>query len=220
VKGLAGVRAISASWTHSLALMADGTVRAWGANKFGEIGTSTVSQCGSATNSEACALSPVTVPLPPATGVSAGFSFSLAIVGGQVYSWGHNEYGQLGSGGEEEYRMQPGLVSGLSGVTAISAGNTHAAALTGGAIPRPTMEAVPGPRSLTINWEAVPSSAPWYLAYRPIEEPAAAWQSVKLAPPTRTFTATGLEPRRYEVVIRQIPEGTFARGTVEATPGP
>src|SRR5205085_2739092 len=157
------------------------------------------------------------VPLPRATAISAGFTFSLAISEGRVYSWGHNSYGQLGSGGEEEHRTRPGLVSGVSEATAISAGYTHAAALTNGPAGRPTIEAVPGRRSLTINWEAAASPETWYLAYRPIEQPQAPWTSVKLEPKARTFTITGLQPRRYEVVVRQL-HSAFGARIIEGTP--
>lgn len=41
VSGLAGVKAISTGNTHSLALLEDGTVRAWGENRWGQLGDGT-----------------------------------------------------------------------------------------------------------------------------------------------------------------------------------
>jgi alpha-tubulin suppressor-like RCC1 family protein len=41
VEGLLGVRAIGAGDAHSLALLADGRLFAWGDNRFGQLGDGT-----------------------------------------------------------------------------------------------------------------------------------------------------------------------------------
>ena len=65
--------------------------------------------------------------------VAAAESFSLALLSdGTVASWGGNVYGQLGNNGYKanwELGKSHVQVSGLSGVKAIAAANTHALAL-------------------------------------------------------------------------------------------
>ncbi|MDR1392846.1 MAG: FG-GAP-like repeat-containing protein [Bifidobacteriaceae bacterium] len=64
--------------------------------------------------------------------VAAGEEFALALSqDGRVFSWGENNYGQLGDGTTIN-RITPVLVSGLSGqrVVGIAAGSTHCAAVT------------------------------------------------------------------------------------------
>jgi alpha-tubulin suppressor-like RCC1 family protein len=91
VVGLPGdVRQLSAGPAHSLALMADGSVWAWGSNGMGQLGN------GNTTNSNR----PVKVfGLTSVTAVAAGSQHSLAVTSdGSVYGWGENARGQLGTG--------------------------------------------------------------------------------------------------------------------------
>lgn len=218
VNGLSGVTAVSASFTHSLALLGDGTVRAWGSNRFGELGANTPAICGSKLNPLACATVPIPVPLQEVTTISAGYAFSLAISNKLAYSWGHNNYGQLG-GGTVADRVAPGLVSGLTGVAAISAGETHAFALLTSSPPSPGIRVIAGPRSLTVNWEAAGLTDSWYVSYRPVEEPPVTVVRVKLAPAARSYTVPDLEVRPYEVAVEQI-KGSFGQRVVVGTPLP
>jgi len=122
VKGLTGVRAIAAGAEHSLALMSNGTVMAWGANESGQLGNGGTKQ------------STVPVAVKGLTGVaavSAGGEFSLALsTKGTVEAWGNDESGQLGNSEfEEPSSSVPIAVSGLSGVSSISAGAQHGLAL-------------------------------------------------------------------------------------------
>ncbi|NEW09315.1 hypothetical protein GK047_25555 [Paenibacillus sp. SYP-B3998] len=62
--------------------------------------------------------------------VEAGGSHSLALTkDGKVWSWGRNEFNQLGNGSTKKSNI-PVIVRNLSGVTSISAGNNHSLALT------------------------------------------------------------------------------------------
>jgi alpha-tubulin suppressor-like RCC1 family protein len=91
VVGLPGnVRQLSAGSFHSLALMSDGTVWAWGYNSKGQLGN------GNTTNSNR----PVKVfGLTSVTAVAADSEHSLAVTSdGSVYGWGNNAFGQLGTG--------------------------------------------------------------------------------------------------------------------------
>jgi len=89
------VTGVAAGNGYSLALTLDGRVYAWGYNGFGQFGN------GTTTNS----LVPVAVTDTgvlagkTVTGVAAGNGYSLALtLDGRVYSWGRNNYGQLGNG--------------------------------------------------------------------------------------------------------------------------
>ncbi len=120
VSGLKFVTAVAAGGFHSLALLANGTVDAWGDNEFGQLGD------GSTT------IASVPVVVSGLTGVkaiAAGESHSLALLAnGTVMAWGDNEDGQLGDGNDQESEV-PVAVKGLTGVKAIAAGGDHSLAL-------------------------------------------------------------------------------------------
>ena len=120
------IAAISGGAAHTLALSANGTVYAWGANNAGQLGNGTT--VASAT--------PVRVSLPAgvtATAVAAAGSFSLALTSaGAVYAWGSNQLGHLGNGTDVAYAATPVPVSVPAGVrvTAVADGGGHSLALT------------------------------------------------------------------------------------------
>jgi alpha-tubulin suppressor-like RCC1 family protein len=71
--------------------------------------------------------SPLSIPsFNGVTAVAAGGNHSLALKSGQVYAWGYNHDGQLGTGGTTS---QSSPVSVLSGVTVIAAGEAHSLAV-------------------------------------------------------------------------------------------
>ncbi|MFW6056818.1 MAG: RCC1-like domain-containing protein [Chloroflexota bacterium] len=117
---LSGVVAIAAGDSHSLALLADGTVRAWGMNNHGQLGN----------DSNDDSNVPVEVSdLTDVTAIAAGYSHCLAVkADGTVWSWGYNSYGQLGNGSNDNSSV-PVQVSGLTGVTAVAAGSGHSLAV-------------------------------------------------------------------------------------------
>jgi alpha-tubulin suppressor-like RCC1 family protein len=121
VTGLRFVTAVAAGGRHSLALLANGTVVAWGANGLGQLGD------GGTTESSV----PVAVQgLSGVQAISAGASHSLALLtNGTVMAWGDNESGQLGIGSSVEDSEVPVAVEGLTGVKAISAGADYSLAL-------------------------------------------------------------------------------------------
>ncbi len=129
LSGLSGVTAISAGGSHTLALLSDGTVMAWGANGSGQLGN------GSTKNSHVpvavSGLSGVSA-IAAAQGVGAGAgSHSLALLGnGTVMAWGSNNEGQLGDGSTTSSTV-PVPVSGLSGAAAVAAGEQSSVALLG-----------------------------------------------------------------------------------------
>jgi len=110
---LSGVIKLAAGRGHSLALLDDGTVWAWGNNGTGQT-----------------ALIPVKVSgLGYVTSISAGEMRSFAIAGTTRYGWGANEYGQVGDGTTSD-RLTPSAISGLDGAATIVAGRYHSAAVT------------------------------------------------------------------------------------------
>ncbi len=121
VTGLRFVTAVAAGMRHSLALLANGTVCAWGANGLGQLGDGETTESGV----------PVAVHgLSGVKAIAAGASHSLALLkNGTVMAWGDNESGQLGTGTTIERSTLPVAVQGLSGVKAISAGAAYSLAL-------------------------------------------------------------------------------------------
>jgi alpha-tubulin suppressor-like RCC1 family protein len=133
VKGIGGtgilsnVVALAANGSHSLAVLANGRVAAWGGNSAGESGSSP----GAALESP--------VQVDGAIGVmavSAGEFHSLALKSdGTVLAWGDNSFGQLGTGATGGPNGTPALVKGVDGVgvlqnvVAIASGQNHNLAL-------------------------------------------------------------------------------------------
>jgi alpha-tubulin suppressor-like RCC1 family protein len=132
---------VAASTTASLANNASlyaqylysgaGTVAAWGENSYGEIAAGPrvnylnkpVYVCGGSG-----------APLSSVQQISAGFYHALILAAdGSVWSWGYNNYGQLGNGttttSNTPVQVQKSGGTALGGITAISAGGYHNLAL-------------------------------------------------------------------------------------------
>ncbi len=124
VSGLTGMVAIAAGYEFSLALKSDGTVWSWGQNGFGALGTGT-------TAPPQIHLLPVQAAISGVVAISAG-THSLALKNdGTVWAWGYNQYGELGNGTASgaQPNPTPAPVSGLSGASAISAGESYSLAI-------------------------------------------------------------------------------------------
>ncbi|MBI5778435.1 MAG: putative Ig domain-containing protein [Planctomycetes bacterium] len=127
VTGLTGVIAIAGGFYNSMsALKNDGTVWAWGANWYGQLGDGTTTDH----------LTPVQVKGPGGVGlliniiaIAGGDYHSIALKNdGTVWAWGYNGSGQLGDGTVTN-RLTPVQVTGLTGAIAIACGSNHSIAL-------------------------------------------------------------------------------------------
>jgi alpha-tubulin suppressor-like RCC1 family protein len=115
IPDLEGVTAISACNRHSLALLGDGTVRAWGLNRYGQLGDKTY------TNRDR----PIAVPgVRNVVAIAAGAYRSVALLAdGTVMEWGANHENLTP-------RPVPALVQNARGVRSLVAGEEHVAAMT------------------------------------------------------------------------------------------
>src|SRR3989344_4779103 len=118
--GISTAVAVAAGSDHTLALLSDGTVRAWGYNGSGQLGDGTT----------LTRLTPVTVSgLTNIIAIGAGGQHSLAVKSdGIVWTWGSNISGQLGDG-TITFRPAPVQVSGITTATKVDGGNAHSIAL-------------------------------------------------------------------------------------------
>jgi len=123
-----GVAAVAAGPVHTCALTADGGMKCWGYNHYGQLGD------GSSGNFRATPVD-VTVLSSSVASIAVGHYHTCALTtAGGVKCWGRNDFGQLGDGttsGTLEPNPTPVDVVGLeSGVAAVAAGQVHTCALT------------------------------------------------------------------------------------------
>jgi alpha-tubulin suppressor-like RCC1 family protein len=118
---LTGMLAVAAGGGHSLAIKNDRTVWGWGENSQGQVGDGTTI---------AYTNYPIqVVDLSNVSAVTAGEVHSLALKNdGTIWSWGGNEYGQLGNG-TLTGTNRPTRVNGVTNAIAIAAGQYHSLAL-------------------------------------------------------------------------------------------
>lgn len=128
IPGLSGVVAVHAGLSHSsYALLANGTVMAWGSNGYTQLGMPSLY----ANNWNQP--TPQLIPgLTGVTAIAAGYDHTLALLSsGVVMVCGRNNHGEFGNGtwyaSQSVATFQP--VPGLSNVTAIAAGENHCLAL-------------------------------------------------------------------------------------------
>lgn len=122
VPELTGVKAVAAGQNFCVALLHDGTVRAWGHNTSGQLGDGTIEP----------RLTPVIVSgLNNIGALAVGHNGQHALAlksDGTVWGWGTNSSGQLGDG-TRVWRPAAVQVEGLTGVAELATGRTHSLAL-------------------------------------------------------------------------------------------
>ena len=127
VSSLSDVKAVSAGSFHSLALLENGTVMAWGGNGSGRLGD------GMTDEEQSESTTPVAVKvLTGVAAISAGDTHSLALLeNGTVMAWGFNWMGVLGNGMQGDSQELPAPVPELTEVAGIAAGESHDVAFFG-----------------------------------------------------------------------------------------
>jgi alpha-tubulin suppressor-like RCC1 family protein len=139
VDGLgAKAQAIYAGGDHTCAALADGSLKCWGVNASGELGSSPMKQCRESANGASlpCTATPVEIKGLDGTvsSFSIGFSHACAVVGGGVKCWGGNSHGQLGDGSTTS-RPTPAPVALTSRAKIVAVGDKFScAALDTGAV--------------------------------------------------------------------------------------
>jgi ELWxxDGT repeat protein len=118
-------KSVSTTDSHTLAIKTNGTLWAWGDNTYGQLGNGTLVssmvpvQIGSATTWESVSASS-----------SFDSAYSLArMSNGTIWSWGHNQNGQLGLGNTTQ-RTSPAQIGTANHWQKIRAGGTHSVAIT------------------------------------------------------------------------------------------
>jgi|GEM_PF-1017343 len=124
VSGLtSGVTALAAGFDHTCVVMANGQMKCWGYNLYGQLGDGTFANHNTPVD--------VTGSITGVATLAMGAYHSCAVTGsGGVKCWGNNGYGQLGDGTTIS-RTAPIDVTGLiTGVTTVAAGGNHTCAIT------------------------------------------------------------------------------------------
>ncbi|MBU6154820.1 MAG: choice-of-anchor D domain-containing protein, partial [Bdellovibrionales bacterium] len=95
---------LSAGFEHSCAILEGGSIKCWGSNTAGQLGTATSGNLGDASNEMGNALPVVPVPGGAAVSISAGSSHTCVVFNnGVARCWGDNFYGQIGQPNMDNY---------------------------------------------------------------------------------------------------------------------
>ena len=129
-QALTDVTAVSAGGAHTVALKKDGTVWSWGWNCFGQLGDGTTTDSNKAVQVKDSSGQ----PLADITAVSAGGCHTIAVKkDGTVWSWGWNDWDQLGDGtttdSNKAVQVKDSSGQALTDVIAVSAGGLHTVAM-------------------------------------------------------------------------------------------
>ncbi len=122
ISGLQGIATLSAGENHGCAIVVGGSVRCWGKQSSGQLGTGGGNSYYS---------TPQVVALDSATAIAAGGSHSCAAVtGGGLWCWGGNGNGQLGLPAAASNAF-PAELKGFGDVLGVAAGTVHTCAVRG-----------------------------------------------------------------------------------------
>lgn len=120
VSGISTAKLISANAQRTCAVLANGTVRCWGANNIGELGNG---------DTKHSSIPVEVIGISDAIAVTVGESHACALrSNGHVQCWGYGLYGELGNGNFSNSSI-PVNVTGITTATEISADGNHTCAL-------------------------------------------------------------------------------------------
>jgi len=116
IKIMENVTSVSAGWSHTAAIMEDGSLWSWGQNGSGQLGNGEQSELDTPNPT------PVRI-MDGVIAVSAGDAHTMAITeDGRLWAWGDNSFGQLGDGTTEN-RLAPVFIT--NDIIYVSAGSSH-----------------------------------------------------------------------------------------------
>ena len=117
ISSLKHIISIATGKDHSVCLDIDGNVFTFGSNQFGQLGI------GFGDSNNYCI--PQKVNLPSCKQVSCGYRFTICLSDdNSLYSFGFNNYGQLGIGNNDDFQL-PQKVESLTNVEFIECGGSH-----------------------------------------------------------------------------------------------
>ena len=117
VAGVTGATSLALGERHGCAIVEEGRVKCWGRNFYGQLGDDTTDDRLVAGDVSG---------LSGASAIAAGKYHTCAIVdGGALKCWGMNYHGELGNGQSGGTGLRPVDVLGISGASAIAAGDYH-----------------------------------------------------------------------------------------------
>lgn len=133
IKVLDDVASVSCGSNHTAAIKTDGSLWMWGYNVSGQLGNGFDGTFNGL--SDVCQPTPIKV-MDDVASVSCGRSHTAAIkTDGSLWMWGSNGNGELGNGGAGNVdqdslgKLQTVPVKIMDGVTAVSCGDSHTAAV-------------------------------------------------------------------------------------------
>ncbi len=127
---------ITAGWSHTCALLDDGSVKCWGYNSFGQLGQGDTGFRGDRPGELGDALPPIDLGTGrTATAIEAGLDHTCALLDDRsVKCWGWNHYGQLGLGDRDTRGDQSGEMGDALLPIDLGTGRTATAITAGGAL--------------------------------------------------------------------------------------
>ncbi|MEH6947974.1 hypothetical protein V7068_13070 [Bacillus sp. JJ634] len=108
---LSQIKQADGGYRHTLAVANDGSLYTWGENTYGKLGIGTETSIYDIWSDGANSAVPVKVSLTKVIQAEAGSEHTVAITAdGTVWSWGSNDYGQLGVGKKYSKKKVPAKV--------------------------------------------------------------------------------------------------------------